>query len=75
MVSSSTILNTHTTIPFGRVVKLPNGTSLPISHVGEVKLSSDITLRNVLYIPNFMCNLLSVSKLTFDLSYVVIFFF
>ena len=75
MVSSSTILNSHTIIPFDRPIKLPNDTSLLISYIGEVKVHDDITLYNVLWIPNFICNLLSVSKLTIDLSCAIIFFF
>lgn len=44
-------------------VKLPNGTLAKVTHVGSVKLSHSIVLQNVLCVPSFAFNLLSVSCL------------
>lgn len=48
-------------------VGLPNGTCVLSTLVGSVCLSSQITLKNVLFVPNLSCNLLSVSQLSDDL--------
>ena len=45
-------------------VTLPNQTSILVSGVGEITLSSALTLRNVLFVQQFKFNLLSVSALT-----------
>lgn len=44
-------------------IKLPNGDYVPVSHIGTVKIAS-LLLLNVLYMPIFNFNLISVSKLT-----------
>ena len=45
-------------------VKLLNGDMAKVTHIGTVKLSSTLTLENVLCIPTFSFNLVSISKLT-----------
>ncbi|KAL0427172.1 UNVERIFIED_CONTAM: hypothetical protein Slati_2892000 [Sesamum latifolium] len=47
-------------------VALPDGSKQCITHIGSVRLSEHITLQNVLYIPSFSVNLLSVSQLCHD---------
>ncbi|KAL2241477.1 UNVERIFIED_CONTAM: Retrovirus-related Pol polyprotein from transposon TNT 1-94 [Sesamum indicum] len=44
-------------------IHLPNGQTQVVSHVGSVTISPDITLTNVLHIPTFSVNLLSVRQL------------
>ncbi|KAK6149665.1 hypothetical protein DH2020_017190 [Rehmannia glutinosa] len=44
-------------------VHLPDGTSVPVTHSGNVQLSSAITLTDVLIVPSFKYNLLSISQL------------
>ena len=46
------------------VVALPDGEFAIVTHVGTTKLSSHITLINVLCVPSVSFNLLSVSALT-----------
>ncbi|GLT39324.1 hypothetical protein SLA2020_135220 [Shorea laevis] len=60
--------------PYCSPVKIPNGSSLDVSHIGKVELPNDVTLENVLCVPQFTCNLLSVSKITEQLNCAVIFF-
>ncbi|KZV25423.1 hypothetical protein F511_19803 [Dorcoceras hygrometricum] len=45
-------------------VRLPNGSKVSISKVGSTFLSESIELQNVLYVPHFQFNILSVSKFT-----------
>ena len=45
-------------------VSLPNGSHLTASVSGTIVISPSLTLYNVLYIPNFHVNLISVTKLT-----------
>lgn len=45
-------------------VKFPNGDMAKVTHIGIIKLSFTLTLENVLWIPSFSFNLVSISKLT-----------
>jgi hypothetical protein len=49
-------------------VRLPNGNTVLAKYVGEVNVTDSIILRDVLYIPQFAFNLLSVPKLTKDMN-------
>ncbi|XP_057984436.1 uncharacterized protein LOC131169285 [Hevea brasiliensis] len=54
-------------------VKLPDGNHLVSHFAGTVHFSSSLVLYNVLYIPQFKFNLISVSKLTSSLPCELIF--
>ncbi|XP_074301087.1 uncharacterized protein LOC141632441 [Silene latifolia] len=54
-------------------ISLPNGQIVTIDTIGYVCLNSHITLQNVLYVPCFKFNLLSISKLSKQLGSVVSF--
>ncbi|XP_042035068.1 receptor kinase-like protein Xa21 [Salvia splendens] len=54
-------------------VKLPNGATASITHIGTVCLTPSITLYSVLHVPSFSFNLISVSSLTSSMSCNVIF--
>ena len=54
-------------------VKLPNGDMAKVTHIGTVKLTSTLTLENVLCIPSFSFNLVSINKLTQSSSCYCIF--
>jgi len=54
-------------------VKLPNGNQVIANYSGSVFINQDHVLDNVLYIPNFTFNLLSVAKLIYALSCVITF--
>lgn len=49
-------------------VTLPTGSNVKIEGVGVIKLTTHITIKNVLYIPAFRINLLSVSQMTKELK-------
>lgn len=57
--------NTYNNIQ-GAMVNLPTGQSIPVTHIGNIKLTDDLWLENVLYIPSFNINIVSASKLTKD---------
>lgn len=54
-------------------VRLPNGTIVKIEGTGFIQLTDALSLHNVLYIPEFKFNLLSVSVLTKSLNSKVTF--
>ncbi|KAJ0009985.1 hypothetical protein Pint_33329 [Pistacia integerrima] len=45
-------------------VELPNGSAVLVTHIGSIRLSDTLVLTNVLCVPSFSFNLLSVSQLT-----------
>ena len=55
-------------------IKLPDGNTSVISHVGKVNLKNGLSLKDVLVVPSFKFSLLSVSKLTEDDQCVVSFY-
>ncbi|XP_056689150.1 uncharacterized protein [Spinacia oleracea] len=52
-------------------INLPTGHTSSISHCGKVKLENGLNLDNVLYVPEFKHNLLSVQKLATNAQYKV----
>lgn len=54
--------------PFAHIsVKLPNGESVLVTHIGQAQLSIDLVLDNELCVPSFSFNLISIGKLTHHL--------
>ena len=49
-------------------VIIPNGTKIKIKCKGIVVLQNGITLHNVLFVPRFKYNLISISKMSIDLN-------
>ncbi|CAL1352967.1 unnamed protein product [Linum trigynum] len=54
-------------------VRISNGASIPVKRIGIVKLSDGMTLGRVLHVPEFCCNLLSVSRLCQEHHVAIIF--
>ena len=54
-------------------VALPNGERVDVKLTGETKINEQISLKNVLYLPDFNCNLVSISKLARELNCSVVF--
>jgi len=54
-------------------VKLSNGNNVIANHSGSVFINQDQVLDNVVYIPNFTFNILSIAKLINNLSCLIIF--
>ena len=47
-------------------ITIPNGHNALVEKLGMSLLHCNLILRNVLYIPTFMCNLISIRQLTRD---------
>lgn len=54
-------------------ITIPDGKKVKVLHIGTVKLNDDITLKNVLHVPEFQFRLISVSKLCEDFSCIIVF--
>ena len=55
------------------IVRLPTGQQVIATHSGTVQIYYSLSLFNVLYLPDFNFNLISISKLTFSLYSKLIF--
>ncbi|KAL0345251.1 UNVERIFIED_CONTAM: hypothetical protein Sradi_4356400 [Sesamum radiatum] len=66
----------HSILPSSQptLVYLPDGTTQSVTHKGSVSLHPDLTLIDVLHVPQFQYNLLSVSKLCLHSSIEVKFY-
>ncbi|XP_019250920.1 PREDICTED: uncharacterized protein LOC109229825 [Nicotiana attenuata] len=71
---SSLLINAKSVDSKGGKVHLPTGSVTHVSHIGSVAFLKDLIVSNVMYIPDFKYNLLSVSKLTKEMRWVVMFF-
>ncbi|XP_011069429.1 uncharacterized protein LOC105155256, partial [Sesamum indicum] len=63
-----------TPFPQSTLIYLPDGTSQSVTHKGNITLHSTLTLKDVLYVPRFQYNLLSVSKLCLHSSIAMKFY-
>ena len=61
------------TMSYPMLVSLPNGYKVKVIESGDVVITSDIVLHNVLYVPSFKYNLVSVHSLTLSMRSVVLF--
>lgn len=64
---------THNVKTFNSTVQLPNEQTTSISHIGSIKINDELTLNNVLCVPSFKLNLVSLSKLIQESNLSVIF--
>lgn len=63
----------HTYQGLIKKIKIPNGKLLTVTHIGSVRLSTNITLKDVLYALSLCFNLIYISQLTADSSCIVSF--
>lgn len=66
MTGNRNFFSSYTPCLRDRFVKIADDSFTRVMGIGSVSLSSTLHLRNVLYVPGFTCNLLSISKLTGD---------
>ena len=71
IVYSIHLLNDFTAV--NCVVALPNGETALVTHIGSICLSENLVLTNVLCVPSFSFNILSVSQLTKKIHCCLIF--
>jgi len=70
---SNLFTNLHPLSQYTSIV-LPNGNITKVMQFGSVQLSANFCLHDVLYIPSFQFNLLSISKLLHDLNLLIVFY-
>ncbi|XP_021715949.1 uncharacterized protein LOC110683848 [Chenopodium quinoa] len=68
MCADISMFKTYSKLLDERLITIPDGKKLKVEHIGTVLLKSDITLNNVLHVPGFQFNLVSISKLCKDVS-------
>jgi hypothetical protein len=79
MINCPSLFTTITAVVF-TYVKLPNGSMVPVTHIGTIVISANLTPTEVLCVPSFTFNLISAGKiikflkacLTFLVSYCFI---
>uniref|UniRef100_A0A2N9EDL8 Integrase catalytic domain-containing protein n=1 Tax=Fagus sylvatica TaxID=28930 RepID=A0A2N9EDL8_FAGSY len=64
---------TQMTVVTDVTVTLPNGHTVLVTHIGTIALTDTLVLSNVLCVPSFDFNLISVSKLTSSLHCCIFF--
>ena len=74
MTHNPHLLSHLTSLAKPTFVTLPNGTSKPVFHIGQVRLTPTLTLDKVLHVPEFKFNLLLVSQLVTHNDMCVMFF-
>ena len=74
-VTSSAELLDPKMLPKTTTISLPDGGQAHIESIGSLHITPHIKLNDVLKVPQFQVNLLSVSKLTQTLQCIVMFFF
>ena len=74
ITSSPTLLVNSNKNTFLPPVAMPSGEQASITSIGNLPLNSAITLQNVLGVPSFKVDLMSVSRVTKDLNCSVTFF-
>ncbi|OIT20455.1 hypothetical protein A4A49_63672, partial [Nicotiana attenuata] len=74
MVSRLDFFTDFMEIPKGEKLQLPTGETSRITHLGSSSILNGLPIKNVLYVPQFRYNLLSVSQLTRDIGCFIAFF-
>ena len=68
MTGSSKLFSSYNPCARNQKIKITDGSFSAIAGKGLIVISPSITLHNVFYVPNLLCNLLSISKITHDLK-------
>ena len=59
---------TYLPCPSNRKIVVANGTTTTVAGIGDVQVTSNLVLKNVLHVPQLSTNLVLIQKLTQDLS-------
>lgn len=73
MTPSSKQFSTYSPCPSNKKIVTADGTLVTVAGIGDIQLNHFITLKRVLHVPKLSMNLVSIQKLTNDLSCNVIF--
>jgi hypothetical protein len=73
MTPSSNYFSTYHPSPSNKKISTADGTLVTVAGIGDIQITPSIILKNVLHVPKLSTNLVSIQKLTKDLSCSVIF--
>ena len=73
-ITTSNFISTLHPIAHPLSINVLTGNTVNVTSTGDVKLSSSFTLHNILFVPEFKFNLMSISQLTKSLNFVVFFY-
>ena len=73
MTPYSNHFSTYSPCPSNKKIATADGTLVTVAGLGDIHINPSITLKNVLHVPKLSTNLVSIHKLTKDLSCTVIF--
>ena len=73
MTHNSNQFKTYLPCPSNRKIVVADGATTTVAGIGDVHVTSNLVLKNVLHVPQLSTNLVSIQKLTQDLSCRVIF--
>jgi len=73
MTPLPTYFSTYSPCLSNKKISIADGTLITAAGQGEIQINSFVTLKNVFHVPKLSTNLISIQKLTKDLSYNVIF--
>lgn len=68
MIGNATLFHQYKPSKAKNLVRIANGSLSKLKVSRTVRITKDLILNSVLYVPNLDCNLLSISKLTRDLK-------
>ena len=73
MTSNIIAINDLCDLPQAIYILIPNGIVVKVKQAGTVNLRHGLVQKNVLYSPEFKCNLISVQQLTYDKNCIIIY--
>lgn len=73
MCAYITLMHSVETLPHPVYIFLPTQVKILVHKVGSVVLTPELTIHNVFFVPSFHYNLLSISKLTKESNFEVLF--
>ena len=74
MSGNASLFDNYSPYTIDYSIKIADGTTSKVLGIGSIKHSESITFYCVLYVPNLICNLLSIRKFSRDLNCVAKFF-
>ena len=74
MIGDATIFQNYTPCYGDYMVRIVDSSLSKVAGTGSIVISMDLTLDSFLFVSNLGCNLLSISKFTYEKNYVNNFF-
>ena len=71
---SSSKFSTYTPCPSSRKISIADGSPIIVVGLRDIQISPLFVLKTILHVPKLSINLVSIKKLTQDMSYRVIFY-